>query len=733
MANRRTVPRGRLLPGRPWPLGATVTARGVNFALFSANATRVELCLFDRSLERETERIELAERTGDVWHLEVGDLIAGQAYGYRVYGPFEPDHGHRFNPAKLLLDPYARQLAGHFAWTDAHYAYRRGDRAVDLSIDRRDNARFVPKAVVVEDDGFDWGDDRPPAIPWDETIVYETHVRGHTRRHPGLPEKERGTFAGFGRDAMIDYVRDLGVTAVEFLPVQAFVDDHFLIEKGLRNYWGYQPIGFFAPMPRYLATGQATEIKQTVKRLHAAGIEVFIDVVFNHTGEGNEFGPTFCFRGIDNASYYRLQPGKRRYYVDDTGCGNMLDLSHPAVLQMVMDSLRYWVREFRVDGFRFDLASTLAREAAHFNGGGFDPGAAFLDAVRQDPTLAGVKLIAEPWDIGPGGYQLGRFPAGWAEWNDKYRDTARRFWHGHGGAAPDFASIVSGSADLFDHSGRRPWASVNFVTAHDGFTLADLVSYAEKHNHANGEANRDGHGNNLSDNHGVEGPTGKASINALRARQQRNFLATLLLSQGTPMLLAGDEIGRTQHGNNNAYCQDNEIAWTDWTGIVDGGDGGSADGDPEAAALLAFTRRLIALRQAHPVLRRPRFLHGQDRSATDPDLPDILWIGPKGTPKSDDSWHDPARACLGLLLAGDAGRFLDDDGTPLTDATLLVLFNGQDGAVDFTLPKCRGGRAWRTLIDTARPDLPGEEESRWIGERYPLGDRTCAVLRLSDY
>ncbi|HYE00729.1 MAG TPA: glycogen debranching protein GlgX [Alphaproteobacteria bacterium] len=671
-------------PGQPYPLGATWDGHGVNFALFSAHAERVELCLFDSTGAREVERIVLPEYTDQVWHGYLPEARPGLLYGYRVHGPYEPMAGHRFNANKLLIDPYARALHGQIRWTDAHCGYRVGASREDLSFDRRDNAKLMPKCRVV-DPAFTWAGDRRPAVPWDETVIYETHLRGFTMRHPEVPPQLRGTFAGMGAPQVVSYLKALGITSVELLPIHSFIDDRFLVEKGLRNYWGYQTLCFFAPEPRYLATGAISDVKTMVKRLHDAGIEVILDVVYNHTGEGNQLGPTLSFRGIDNASYYRLQPENRRFYIDETGTGNTLNLAHPRVLQMVLDSLRYWVTEMHVDGFRFDLAATLGRESH-----GFDPSGGFFDAVRQDPVLSQAKLIAEPWDIGPGGYQLGQFPPGWAEWNDRYRDTVRRVWRGDHGVLPELASRLSGSADLFERQGRRPQAGVNFVTAHDGFTLRDLVSYEQKHNEANGEGNRDGHGHNISRNHGVEGETADPAVNALRRRQMRNMLATLLLSQGTPMLLAGDEFGRTQRGNNNAYCQDNDISWLDWSGQT-----------AEDRLLLAFTRRLIRLRRDHPVLRRPRFLHGRDRT---PDgVKDIAWINADGSEKQSHHWHGGDDRSLGLMLCGAAGRYRTADGRDARDDTLLILFNSGDADVPFALPALPEGRGWQRLLDTAEP------------------------------
>ena len=700
-------------PGKPYPLGATWDGYGVNFALFSANAEKVELCLFDKTGAKELERIPLPEHTDEVWHGYLPDARPGLLYGYRVHGPYEPSAGHRFNANKLLLDPYAKALFGSIKWSDAHYGYRLGSTREDLSFDRRDNARSMPKCRVV-DRAFTWGSDRHPAVPWNDTVVYEAHVRGFTMQHPAVPEPLRGTFAGMSTQAVIDHLKALGITSIELLPVQAFTDDRHLVAQGLHNYWGYNTIGFFAPEPRYMTTGVLSEFKTMVARLHEAGIEVILDVVYNHTGEGNHLGPTLSFRGIDNASYYKLMPGDKRYYADDTGTGNTLNIAHPRVLQMVMDSLRYWVSEMHVDGFRFDLATVLGRESY-----GYDPGSGFLDAVRQDPVLAGVKLIAEPWDVGPGGYQVGNFPPGWAEWNDRYRDTVRRYWKGDEGMLPELAGRIAGSSDLFEKHGRRAWSSVNFVTAHDGFTLADVVAYNEKHNWSNGEGNRDGHSANYSWNHGVEGPCDDPAITAVRARQKRNLLATLLLSQGTPMLLAGDEIGHTQHGNNNAYCQDNPLTWLDWSAVQEKG---------EPADMLAFVRRLLALRKAHPVLRRPVFLHGR---TTSPDgLKDIVWYTPGGAEKTAEQWRNTHARCIGLLLNGHAGEYVDAEGRRLDDGVLLIVLNAHHDAVSFTLPAVPGGRGWRCVLDTREADGAGDGRMLLCGRPVPVEGRTVLVYTL---
>jgi glycogen operon protein len=680
-------------PGLPFPLGATWDRQGVNFALFSAHAEKVELCLFDASGQHETARVVLPEYTDQIWHGYLPDLRPGALYGYRVHGPYEPHLGHRFNPHKLLLDPYARQLHGRLRLVDVHCGYRVDDPLQDLSMDRRDSAPHMPKCVVV-DPGFTWESSHSPQIPWSETIIYEAHVRGFTMLHEGLPAAQRGTFAGMAHDKMVAYLKALGITSVELMPVHAFVDEGFLLEKGLSNYWGYNSFAFFALEPRYLSEGGGVdEFKTMVRRLHDAGIEVLLDVVYNHTAEGHQLGPTISFRGIDNASYYRLRGDDRRYYINDTGCGNTLNISHPRVLQMVLDSLRYWVTEMQVDGFRYDLASTLGREEY-----GYDRGSGFFDAVRQDPILSRIKHIAEPWDIGPGGYQLGHFPPGSVEWNDRFRDTVRRFWRGEEGMLPDLATGLLGSSDIFEHDGRRPWASVNYVASHDGFTLADLTSYRERHNHVNGENNNDGHPINFSDNYGVEGPTEDGHVLATRLRQRRNILSTVLLAQGTPMLLAGDEFGRSQRGNNNAYCQDNPISWIDWSAI------GDAD-----HALLDFVRQLIWLRRNHPVLRRPRFLHGLFTSPLT-GLRDVEWLNPSGRPMAHEQWQEHQARCIGLLLAGDAGSFTTMTGEPDGDDTLLLVCNAHGQDVPFTMPDVKRDVQWRCLLDTAHPERP---ESEW--------------------
>jgi len=667
-------------PGLPWPMGATPTGDGVNFAVFSAHAEAMDLCLFSEDGRREIARLPFRDRDGDVWHMHVGGLLPGQAYGLRAHGPYRPEEGHRFNPNKLLIDPYARRFDGRLRWSDALMGYKPGSSRADLSFDPRDSAFAMPKSVVT-DTAFSWGDDAPPGHAWTDTVIYEAHVKGMTALHAGVPKPLRGTYLGLASDPVLDHLTRLGVTAVELLPVHAFVDDRFLVSKGLRNYWGYQSLGFFAPDPRYMQRDAVLEFRTMVSRLHHAGIEVILDVVYNHSGEGDELGPTLAFRGLDNASYYRLRDGGR-YYVNDTGTGNTLDLTHPMVLRMVMDSLRYWVSEMHVDGFRFDLGTVLGREA-----GGFDPRGGFFDAIRQDPVLGRVKLIAEPWDIGPGGYQLGAFPHPFAEWNDRFRDGVRRFWRGDAGLAPDLAKRILGSAERFDHGGRAAHSSVNFIAAHDGFTLADLVSFTVKRNLANGEENRDGHGDNHSDNLGVEGPTDDPAILAARDLRRRNLAATLMLSQGTPMWLAGDELGNSQGGNNNAYAQDNDTGWLQW--------------QPGDAAMTAFMARLAALRREHPVLRQRRFLHARPRG--EDGLRDVIWRRADGGEPRAQDWHDADFRCLGveLRMAAEGGG----DGRQ----AVLAWFNA-GGAVTLTLPETSG--RWRLVLDTTRPEATATTMAR---------------------
>ncbi|MBE2275714.1 MAG: glycogen debranching protein GlgX [Rhodobacteraceae bacterium] len=654
-------------------MGATITGDGVNFAVFSAHADKVELCLFNSDGRKEMARLPLRDRDGDIWHIHVGGLTAGTVYGYRVHGPYDPTRGHRFNPHKLLLDPYARALEGRLKWSDALMGYRIGSARDDLSYDTRDSAFAVPKAVVV-DPSFGWGSDHAPSRLRAESLIYEAHVRGATMRNPRVERGLRGTYLGLASDAMIEHLLKIGVTAVELLPVQALVDERFIVAKGLRNYWGYNTLAFFAPEPRYMGKGGLWEFQTMVRRLHTAGIEVILDIVLNHTAEGDEWGPTLAFRGLDNASYYRLTDGGR-HYANDAGTGNTLNLTHPMVLRMAMDALRYWVEVTHVDGFRFDLATVLGREAT-----GFDPQGGFFDAIRQDPVLSRVKLIAEPWDIGPGGYQLGAYPHPFLEWNDRFRDGVRRVWRGDAGMTRDLAARLLGSAERFDHSGRAATSSVNYITSHDGFTLEDLVSYTVKRNWDNGEENRDGHAENHSDNLGIEGPTNDKAVRAARALRKRNLLATLFLSQGVPMLLAGDEIGQTQGGNNNAYAQDNEISWLNWH---------EAD-----TALVAFVARLSALRKSHAVLHQRRFLHAQPREAD--GLRDVIWHRPDGTEPSPQDWHDPAFRCLCVEL-----RMVAEGGDPSPEALFLVFNCGP--AVALTTPATAPG--WELLLDTTRPDL----------------------------
>jgi glycogen operon protein len=657
-------------------MGASLTGDGVNFAVFSAHAERIELCLFTPDGRKETARLPIKDRDGDVWHVHVGGLTPGTVYGFRAHGPYAPERGHRFNPNKLLLDPYARALEGRLKWSDALMGYKIGSSRGDLSFDTRDSAFAVPKAVVT-DPSFSWGNDTSPRTNRADSLLYEAHVKSLTALHSGVEKGLRGTYLGLCSDAVIDHLLRLGVTAIELMPVQAFIDDRFLVARGLRNHWGYNTLAFFAPEPRYMSKGALWEFQTMVRRFHAAGIEVILDVVYNHTAEGDEWGPTLSFRGLDNASYYRLAPGGR-HYVNDTGTGNTLNLTQPMVLRMVMDSLRYWVEVAHVDGFRFDLATVLGREAQ-----GFDPSGGFFDTLRQDPVLSRVKLIAEPWDIGPGGYQLGAYPHPFQEWNDRFRDSTRRFWKGDAGLTRDLAARLLGSADRFDHSGRAATASINFVTSHDGFTLEDLVSYTIKRNFANGEDNRDGHHENHSDNLGVEGPTADPKVRAAREQRKRNLLATLMLAQGVPMLLAGDEIGHSQGGNNNAYAQDNETSWIDW---------GKADAD-----LTAYVARLTALRRALPVLRQRRFLHAQQRAQD--GLPDVIWRRADGTVPQSEDWHDPAFRCLCLEL-----RMQAEGGDPAPDAVFAVFNTGAEVALH--LPDTAPG--WELLLDTTRPDLAPE-------------------------
>jgi isoamylase len=704
----RTRPLTELWPGRPHPRGATWDGQGVNFALFSEQAQKVELCLFDASGRHEVQRIALREYTDHVWHGYLPEARPGLLYGWRVHGPYRPHDGHRFNPHKLLLDPYARHIVGELRWHDALFGYRVGHAEADLTFDRRDSAPYMPRCKVL-DTAFTWGDDRRPEIPWHDMVIYETHVRGYTMRHPGVPEALRGTYGGLATAPVVDHLKRLGVTTVELMPVHAFVQDRRLVEAGLANYWGYNTIGFFAPEQRYSATGHIGEFKSMVKTLHSAGMEVILDVVYNHTAEGNEFGPTLCFRGIDNAAYYRLAPGAPRHYQDFTGTGNTLDMLHPRVLQLMMDSLRYWVTEMHVDGFRFDLAAALARELHDVNRLG-----SFFEIVRQDPVLSTVKLIAEPWDVGAGGYQVGNFPIGWAEWNDKYRDTMRAYWKGDGGLIGEFAQRLTGSSDLYNRAKRGPYASINFIAAHDGFTLHDLVAYNDKHNEANGEDNRDGHNHNLSWNGGAEGPTDDAEVTALRERRKRNFIATLLLSQGIPMLLAGDEMGRTQQGNNNAYAQDNEISWLDWS-----------LGDAQRG-LLEFTRRLIALRAAHPVFKRRDFFQGKPPMGA--EVEDIVWFQPDGSEMTREAWeHDHAKA-LAVYLSGQALTDVDARGRRRIDDDFVLFFNAHNEAVKFVLPERLGVSGCSVVVDTSE-DVVRERPHE--GAEYDVPALSLVLLKCS--
>ena len=684
---------GHVAAGFPHPLGASWDGRGTNFALFSANATKVELCLFDREGRRETERVVLPERTDDVWHVYLSHVAPGQLYGYRVHGPYAPEAGHRFNPHKLLIDPYSKGLGGHFTWNDAHFGYRSGHKQADLSFDRRDNSRFTHKSVVV-DVAHTWSRERSPAIPWEDTIIYEAHVRGLTQQREDLPPQARGTFRGLSEPGTIAHLRKLGVSAIELLPIHAFLDDRNLLDRGLKNYWGYNTLSFFAPETRY-ATGNAiTDFSSTVAALHDAGIEVILDVVYNHTCEGNQLGPTLCYRGVDNASYYWLLPDNPRYYDDFTGTGNSLKLAHPRVLQMVMDSLRLWAELFHVDGFRFDLATTLGRRPA------FDNNAPFFAAISQDPVLCNVKLIAEPWDIGLGGYQVGGFPTGWSEWNDFYRKTVRRFWRGEGNLIGDLAHCMTASAAQFQHNGRGPRSSINHVTVHDGFTLADLVSYEHKHNEANGEDSRDGSDDNLSANCGVEGATDDTDILSIRRKLRRNQLACLFLAQGVPLLLAGDEAANTQNGNNNAYCQDNETGWVDWSRL-------STEDD-----LTDFVGELARLRQRFPQLKPHRWVEGKKANGSY----DVKWLTPKGREMSEADWNFPDGRFLAYVLGA-----VVEQGEPL-----LIVLNGADDAVDVTGPGWPKVARWACIIDTAN----GQSNSTTleIGSRWSAQPRSVLAF-----
>ena len=685
----------RLEAGSPYPLGATFDGMGTNFAVFSAHAEKVELCIFDSAGKREVARYELPEWTDEVWHGYLPDALPGLVYGYRAYGPYEPEQGHRFNPHKLLLDPYAKKMVGSLRWTDALFGYRVRAAKADLTFDKRDSAAAMPKAIVVQD-AFDWSGDVRPNTPWSETVIYEAHVRGLSKLFEEVAPAERGTFAALSSGPVIDHLKRLGITAIELLPIHAYVQDRFVQEKGLNNYWGYNSLSFFTPEPRYFAADQLDELRLAVRRLHAAGIEVILDVVYNHTAEGSERGPTLSWRGLDNATYYRLVEDDPRYAVNDTGTGNTLNMSKARVIQMVADSLRYWVTSFGIDGFRFDLGTVLGRTDE-----GFKPGAAFFDVLRQDPMLQKVKLISEPWDVGPGGYQLGNHPPGFAEWNDRYRDAARRYWRGDSNMRGELAARLAGSGDIFDRRARRPWASVNFVTSHDGFTLADLTEYEHRHNEANQEDNNDGHGENLSRNWGAEGSTDDPGIKEMRARVRRSMLVTLLASHGTPMLLGGDEFGRTQSGNNNAYCQDNEISWFDWKRAR----------SEEGEALIRFTQRMIALRKRYTLLRSPSYLYGEEVAE---DLPDIDWWDERGMRLAPEDWANTEGRALIMRLA----RKLEDGRLRV----ISLLLNSSEEALVFNLPPPSARR--RLLIDSAHPEL----EEHDIGDSYYLFPRAAALV-----
>jgi isoamylase len=704
----------RIWPGQPYPLGATWTGLGVNFAIFSAHATRVDLCLFD-SPEALTPSVcvPLPEHTDMVWHGYLPDVRPGQLYGYRVHGPYDPAGGHRFNPNKVVMDPYAKSIGRPVRWHDSMFGYRIGDTAADLSFDTEDNAPYAPLAAVI-DPSFTWGDDRPLRTPWHKTVIYEMHVRGFTKLHPDIPCALRGTYEALTTEPALEHLKSLGVTAVELMPVHHHAFDRHLEEKGLSNYWGYNTLSFFAPNIRYSASAlpaeSVNEFKRMVKALHGAGLEVILDVVYNHTAEGNQLGPTLSLRGVDNFSCYRLVPEERRYYLDFTGCGNTLNMQCPQVLQLIMDSLRYWVLDMHVDGFRFDLAATLARELYEVDRLG-----AFFDIVHQDPVLSQVKLIAEPWDLGAGGYQVGNFPVLWTEWNGKYRDAVRAFWKGEDRGVAEVATRIAGSNDLYEHGGRRPYASINFITAHDGFTLQDLVSYNEKHNEANGEDNRDGESQNLSWNCGAEGPTGDEGINKLREQQKRNLMATLLLSIGVPMISGGDELSRTQSGNNNAYCHDSELSWTHW------------DHTPERQQFLDFTRRLVAFRLSEPVLTRRKYFQG--RSIRGAGVKDIYWLDSSGHEMTDEAWNAPSVRFLGVLIVGNALDEVDERGRQVTGDTLLILLNAHHEEVPFSLPLIANDQSWVRAIDTI--DAKVEERRFSRGATYPVQGRTLVVFTLN--
>lgn len=701
----------RIWPGSSYPLGATWDGKGVNFAIFSENAVSVTLLLYET--ERSSapkDSVQLSERTGYVWHAYLPDILPGQLYAYSVDGPYEPQKGLRFNKNKALIDPYAKAIAGTIYWDDAMFGYRVGDPASDLSMDDRDSGPFLPKSIVI-DTKYDWEGDTLLHVPWNDTVIYETHVRGLTKLHQDVPENERGSYSGLCSPKIIHYLKDLGISAIELLPIQHHVDNKFLIDEGLRNYWGYNTIGYFAPDSRYSSTGmqggQVREFKDMVKTLHRSGIEVILDVVYNHTAEGNHLGPTLSFRGIDNTTYYRISPEDPRYYIDFTGTGNSLNMRHPRVIQMIMDSLRYWVLEMHVDGFRFDLASTLARELWEV-----DHLSSFFEVIQQDPIISQVKLIAEPWDLGNGGYQVGNFPVLWAEWNGRYRDSIRRFWRGDESQVPEIAYRLTGSSDLYQENGRSPHASINFVTCHDGFTLQDLVSYNSKHNEANKEGNRDGTDDNISWNCGEDGETSNPSIIALRKRQMKNFLTTLFLSQGVPMILGGDELGRTQKGNNNAYCQDNEVSWFDW------------NLDDNQKELLNFTRNLISFRKEHPVYRRKKFFQGRKLFGSSKD---ITWLQSNGREMTEQAWNESRIHAIGMMLSGDAMDEFNQEGVRIADDTFLVLLNASPDSTVFRLPKV--AEKWQIAIHSYDRELKEYEKIVKGGAQFDLEGRSAIVMK----
>lgn len=706
----------RIWPGKPYPLGANWDGRGVNFALYSENSTGVKLLLYEsRESTEPSEEVTFKEKTGYVWHAYCPDMLPGQLYAYRVYGPYEPERGHRFNHNKALIDPYSRSIAGTIEWTDAMFGYKSGDSNDDLSFDERDSGPFIPKCVVIDTSAFDWSGDQLLRTPWNETVIYELHVKGFTKLHPGVDESKRGTYAGLASPKIIRYLKDLGVTAVELLPVHHHVDNKFLVDKGLSNYWGYNTIAFFAPDSRYSSLGvlgeQIFEFREMVKAFHHAGIEIILDVVYNHSAEGNQLGPTLSFRGIDNTTYYRIPRSNPRLYVDFTGTGNSLNMRHPTVLQLIMDSLRYWVQEMHVDGFRFDLAATLARELYDV-----DKLSSFFEVIQQDPVISRVKLIAEPWDVGSGGYQVGNFPPLWAEWNGKYRDTIRRFWRGDESQVAELAYRLTGSSDLYQTDGRSPHASINFTTCHDGFTLHDLVSYDQKHNEANHQDNEDGTDYNLSWNCGLEGPTDDLKIIELRERQKRNFMATLFIAQGVPMLYAGDEISRTQKGNNNGYCQDSEVSWVDW------------NLNKRKQELLDFTRNCVHLMKTHPVLRRRKFFQGKNLFGS---YKDIIWLHSEGGEMNEESWKQSRIHNIGMILNGNGLDEYNDRGERVADDTLLILLNADSHPVHFTIPEI--GEQWEMILNTYSPKLKEIQKFAKSGEKYELQGYSVIMMRSSNH